>query len=231
MTAMLTDHVAAVFGENIAPGFTLAFIVFTAARIIGRIAAPVFWFCVAEGCRKTRDINKYTLRMFVFAVVSHLPYAFAFYSGPYNVFSNQIWAKTSSIMWPLFLAVLFINLYQKKYLNAVLKNIFLFIFCLLSFASDWSFAGFAAPVFIYLHCGNKKKQMLDIECFGCAFALLMLLLGSESWFWGIFVFLSFPFLHFYNGERGKKNLKWMFYAFYPLHLMLLTAVGMAANIF
>ncbi len=40
-----------------------------------------------------------------------------------------------------------------------------------------------------------------------------------------FCLLSLPFLLFYNGQRGKRNMKNFFYWFYPLHLVIIGAVG------
>ena len=33
--------------------------------------------------------------------------------------------------------------------------------------------------------------------------------------------LAVPILYFYNGEKGKLNLKYLFYIYYPLHLTII----------
>jgi len=39
-------------------------------------------------------------------------------------------------------------------------------------------------------------------------------------------FFAILLLKNFTGERGKR-MKWMFYAFYPLHLLFISAVGLA----
>ena len=64
---MLIDHIAAVFARN-------DLMLYISMRFIGRIAAPVMFFFIAEGYSHTRNKNKYALRLAVFAAVSYLPF-------------------------------------------------------------------------------------------------------------------------------------------------------------
>lgn len=41
---------------------------------VGRIAYPIFAFMLAEGFRRTSNFKKYLLRMFIFAVISEIPF-------------------------------------------------------------------------------------------------------------------------------------------------------------
>ena len=63
MASMVFDHV----GDNFFPEQTWM-------RVIGRIALPIFAFCVAEGYCHTRSKGKYLRRMGVFALVSEIPF-------------------------------------------------------------------------------------------------------------------------------------------------------------
>ena len=47
-------------------------------RMIGRLAMPLFSFCIAEGYRYTKDRKKYLLRMGLFALISEIPFDLAF---------------------------------------------------------------------------------------------------------------------------------------------------------
>ena len=37
----------------------------------------------------------------------------------------------------------------------------------------------------------------------------------------LFALLAIPLLACYNGEKGKHSLKWLFYIFYPAHLLII----------
>ena len=42
---------------------------------------------------------------------------------------------------------------------------------------------------------------------------------------GILVLLAILPLALYNGQRGKWNLKWLFYIYYPAHLVAIYGVS------
>ena len=98
--AMTVDHIAwAVF-----PGYPAAPLP-VVMHLIGRITCPVMCYFIAEGFHYTRDVRKYTARLFIFAVISHFAYIFAsndyvdwhsFIPFYYGQALNQ-----TSVMWPL----------------------------------------------------------------------------------------------------------------------------------
>lgn len=67
--AMTIDHIAwAVYpGYSTEPGAIVM-------HIIGRITCPIMCYCIAEGFHYTHDVKKYTLRLLIFALISHVPY-------------------------------------------------------------------------------------------------------------------------------------------------------------
>ena len=72
--AMTIDHIAwAIF-----PGYPHQWLPIV-MHIIGRITMPTMCFFVAEGFFHTRDVNKYTMRMFLFAIISHFAFEIEWY--------------------------------------------------------------------------------------------------------------------------------------------------------
>ena len=46
-------------------------------HLIGRLTCPIMCYFIAEGYHYTKNINKYTLRLFAFSLISHFAYIFA----------------------------------------------------------------------------------------------------------------------------------------------------------
>ncbi|MBQ6265261.1 MAG: conjugal transfer protein TraX [Clostridia bacterium] len=224
IAAMTVDH----FTWAVFPGTQKVWYVI-ALHIIGRITAPVMWFFIAEGCRKTHDIKKYALRMLIFAAVSHFAYCFAF-GIPLSVTHGGFFNRTS-VMWALMLAVVLAGINQSEKIKEWQKTAAMFAFCVLAFPADWSSIAVMAPLFIYFHNGDKKKQMADIVIWTAVYALVyFLFLDRVYGILQMFTFLSIPLLMLYNGERGKaKGMKWLFYVYYPAHLVVVGIVRLALH--
>lgn len=210
MLCMVFDHV----GDLFFPGLLWP-------RMIGRLAMPLFSFCVAEGYAHTRDKNRYLLRMGVFALVSELPFDLAF--------EGKLGLAHQNIMLTFFLALLALRLFDRlrgerdgetgryalgRSVCAALAVLLLAAAALLLRADYSLFAVIAVFLFYVLrdrpplvHCGV-----------GVAFLALTRTMG----FYCATGFSLFPLL-LYNGRRGR-GLKWLFYAFYPGHLLLLYAL-------
>lgn len=69
IAAMTADHIAWLLFPGY-PTDPLPIIL----HIIGRLTCPIMCFFIAEGYHYTRNIKKYTARLFVFAVISHFAY-------------------------------------------------------------------------------------------------------------------------------------------------------------
>lgn len=230
ITAMTIDHIAwAVY-----PGYpkeTLPVIM----HMIGRLTCPIMCFFIAEGYHHTKNINKYTLRLFLFAVISHFPYIYAsmdfidwksFIPFYYGNILNQ-----TSVMWSLAWGLVMLRVAKSdKINNNALKITFIILICLISFPSDWSCIAALCVMAFGTNRGQFKIQALWLIIYVAMYAVVYFFTIDKIY--GLIqmaVILSIPLISMYNGQRGKnrkinKFVKWFFYIYYPLHLLIIGMV-------
>lgn len=227
IVAMTIDHIAwAVF-----PGYPKEVLPMV-MHIVGRLTCPIMCYFIAEGYHYTRDINKYTLRLFLFAIVSHFAYIFAstdyvdvksfipFYYG--NVL-NQ-----TSVMWSLAWGLVMLRVVMSEKIQSNLLNVGLVVLiCLVSFPSDWSCVAALCIMAIGANRGNFKAQMSWMILYVAIYSLVYFFaLDKVYGLMQMAVVLSIPVIYLYNEKRGKnpkmnKFMKWFFYLYYPVHLLII----------
>ncbi len=204
MVSMVFDHV----GDNFFPEQTWM-------RVIGRMALPIFAFCVAEGYLHTRNRKKYLLRLGVFALVSEIPFDLVT-AGKLLEFGHQ------NIMLTFFWAILGLLCYDALREKLKKGSLVLGILVLLLFAGASLILGldynFLAVGLIFLYYLLRDKALLWRNAAGMAFHIL---LRNKDIYW--FGLLGFLPLFLYNGQKGR-GLKWLFYLFYPGHLLLIWGI-------
>ncbi len=201
MVSMLVDHIGAVF-------FPEAIWL----RAIGRLAMPIFSFCIAEGYIHTRDRKKYLIRMGIFALVSEIPFDLAF--------DGRIGLGHQNIMLTFFIAILALMLFDmiRGEKPTITQNILATMTILMSAVvaflaqSDYTLFGVLTVFLFYV---LRRKHPLLRTAAGVGFLVALRSVG-----YNIAAALSFIPLAMYNGKKGR-GLKWLFYAFYPGHLLVL----------
>lgn len=230
--AMAIDHTAVAFVHN-------ASVLYIIMRFIGRIAGPVMFFAAAEGYRHTRNINRYMLRLAVFALVSYFPFIF-FESG--GTLANLNFLQFN-VIYTIFLGVVAIRV-RREIKNPFLKALLILGIVIVSIPGDWRFIGiFMMLTFDYFD-GDFKKQAFGfclIVLFGVGVVRLITnpvvelitvhrissgFMAYREYIINVGQFVPIALLRFYNGERGRGGnfSKWFFYCFYPLHLLVLGAL-------
>lgn len=215
--AMTVDHVT----DLIYPGFP-AVPAAILLHIIGRLTAPIMWFFISEGFHYTHNIKKYLLRLGSFAVISHFAYCFAFGIDPVP-FRSGIFNQTS-VMYPLFVGALVLWLQNSGVgMREWQRTAAVFLLIWSAFPGDWSCIAVLSVVGMYRNRGNLKKQMTAILPWVLLYAAVSFFFVDRAY--GLvqsFVFLVYPLLKRYNGQRGKgKGMKWFFYLYYPAHLAVI----------
>ena len=190
-------------------------------RMIGRLAMPIFSFFIAEGFSHTRDKKKYLCRLGIFALISEIPFDLAF--------EGKIGFSHQNIMLSFFLAVVALMLYDwiqggtKSEENhasigkTVLGVIAVAAIAALSLLLRADYTIFAV-IAVFLFYVLRQKHPLVRTGVGVAFLALTRTVGYYCT-----TGLSFIPLAMYTGKKGK-GLKWLFYGFYPGHLLLLAAI-------
>ena len=192
-------------------------------RIIGRFAFPIFAWFIAEGCRYTRNRKKYLLTMVALAAICQLVYLVvlgSLYQCVLVTFSLAIcwiFALDRAIKKPCIgnwilalgvsLAVVFVSVVLPRLLGGT------------DFEIDYGFWGVLLPVLVYVPRSHGRKLLV------AGLVLLSLCLSMGNWVQWFSLLTLIP-LALYSGKRGKGNLKYLFYVYYPLHLAALYGVSM-----
>lgn len=219
--AMTIDHIA----DLLYPGMPNIFIS-NVMHMIGRLTAPIMFFFICEGYHYTKDVKKYISRLFIFALISHFAYCFAFGINFIPFSTGNIFNQTS-IMWTLAWAVVALHIvHGKNNLKEWQKWLLIILINLITFSSDFSSIAVMTILFMYDRRGNLKSQMICMMAWLSLYALISYLFVSKTYgLIAMTAILVYPLLKNYNGQRGKvKWLKWFFYLYYPLHLIIIGAL-------
>lgn len=149
LIAMTLDHLICVIFPNYPAGWRIV-----GLHMIGRIAAPVFWFFVAEGYYHTRNFRKYAAKLFVFAIISHFAYNFAF-GIPYIPFRTTVFNQTS-VIWALFWGLIALAIQQHVSFKDWQKMLMIIGCTIVAFIADWSSIAVLGIMEIGAHRGDFK---------------------------------------------------------------------------
>ena len=207
---MLLDHV----GVLLFPQVLLL-------RVIGRISYPVFAFMIAEGCRYTRNKLRYFLMIFGLGVGCQVVYYFV--SG--DTYLNILLTFSFSVLLIFLLQrVQAATDWKRQFWWSVVfaSGVFVTIVANQLLTIDYGFWGVMTPVFASLPLGKTKTgSKLPV----LMMALGLLLLAADMKDIQYYALLAVPLLLLYSGQRGKTNLKYFFYIFYPVHLVVLQGIA------
>ncbi|MBY6810864.1 MULTISPECIES: TraX family protein [Clostridium] len=202
-------------------------------RVVRRLTIAIMCYMVVKGYNQTENIKKYLARMFIFALISYVPYVF-FHTGKISLFFGENQIQTSA-MWPLFLGLVAVCILDSHKIKKPLKIILLIFTCLLSMPGDWSIFAVIWINGFQVFYGNRKKQLILYGVLAMFIVLstyiICVINGTSYWNKEIYQFgllIAVPILLKYNGELGKyKYMKWIFYMYYHLHMIVLGMISIA----
>lgn len=219
--AMLLDHIAMVFSDRMTENYWY-FTIYCIMRALGRLTAPIMCWFLAQGFIHTSSKKKYALRLFIFALISQIPYTLIHHHTILN-FTDL------NVIFMFLLSFVMLCVIESSW-KPVLKWIVAICIILLSAFCDWGVYG---PILVlcFYFLKDKRKLLILIYCILSAFVvstnLVFMIMKDFAWYseiWQLGLFLFIPLLFIYNGEKGSDNAfhKWFFYIFYPVHLLILS---------
>ena len=180
-------------------------------RMFGSMAFPLFVFLLADGFRRTSDLEKYALRILFFWGVSIVPYSLAFYK---TVFSPH-----QSVLASLFLYLALFCVLNEDLPNVV-KAMAAALFAVAASEFQFAYGWYGVLVAVILFYYKDHEQ---IGAYTMLFAAG--LLNSVTTYSRIQVYASFG-AAFMPSEWGmpdsrkpSRGLSLLVYLFYPLHLL------------
>lgn len=217
---MLMDHIWAIY-MSVGDWMTYA----------GRMAFPIFAFQIAEGFVHTSDLKKYFLRLLGFALVAEIPFNLFYSSRVFNPYHQNV-------LFTLLLGLLCIVVIDNARKNKTPKNtglavLWLALITVVAFISftDYGFLGILTVVMFYLLrdfpfawvCQLVAMVLINVVFSeGRVFSVDLLGKMFEIPCQGFAVFALIP-IWLYGGKKGKSNkiMQYGFYAFYPMHMLIL----------
>lgn len=218
IVAMTLDHIAYIYGSQLG---SLGLVM----RIFGRSTFPIMAFLLTEGLWYTKNRYLYCIRLLLAALFSTVPF-YLIFGKVYNVLFTlaagllllmiqdavqKYRRDLPKILWQAFFACMAVGV-------AALMNGF-----------DWGLPGVIA-IFMVGQIKDKSHTLQGIVCTGTLFAVSLLRQvldgGMVSLRYLLFLSglpLASIWISQYNGKRGR-SMKYFFYAYYPLHLLVLYVV-------
>lgn len=236
--AMTIDHIAFAF----VPYETVLSMVM---HVIGRLTGPIMFYAAVEGYHHTRNIKKYILRLFIFAIVSYFPFMLFKAHG----IIEDMRFYDFNVIYTIMLGVIGIWI-RRNIKNPILKTIYLIIIICISITADWGYLGVFIILSFDFYYKNFKNQtyaytlliLFAAGLFSMIISPIYSIIYMNEWnidpeyyFYSIEtlgMFLPIIVLKYYNGERGSSKpwSKWLFYIFYPLHLLIIGGIQYYINL-
>ena len=197
LVSMTVDHIAYYLMDHNTWGYDMM-------RTVGRMAFPIFAFLLVEGYGHTRSTRKYALSLLAFALISEIPWWLLNHDNTHNVFFT------------LLLGLIVIEGINKLGKKPLLWAVLIITICTIAIFLhvDYEYSGILLICTFHIFKPDKVTKCLLATLFMYQYGVVGLWLGLSA-------------ILCYNVERGfikGQYAKYLCYAYYPLHLMLLFAL-------
>jgi hypothetical protein len=207
---MMTDHFACIFLQEETMPYEFL-------RLLGRISFPIYVFLLTEGFLHTTNVKKYLKRLFLFALLSEIPFDLAFYGIPFYPERQNVFFTLGIGLLGMFLLKKMHKLQEKEdFMDTFLKFFLISGSCCIAayfLHADYGAIGVLSILMLYLF--RTKLQLKNKPAYLMECGILCMISLSEA-----FAMIMAPILEAYDGSQGGKGNRWVFYVFYPAHLFL-----------
>lgn len=192
-------------------------LIFMIMRSIGRLTYPIFAFMLVEGFLHTRNLKKYSFRLLIFAIISEVPYNLANSRSIIDLGSrNIIWSLLIGLIMLYFIQNA--EKYDKKKRILLTMGYILMAEAITLLIQANAIGGILLIAFLYIFRNKPKWLFISGTIALCIMAL------NFMWI-QMFGLATFVLFRYYDGTVGKGN-KYLFYIFYPAHLLILGIISM-----
>lgn len=215
LVTMFLDH----FGKLWRPFLSLSY--YNAFRAIGRIAFPLYAFLLVEGFFYTRNREKYLLRLIIFSLVSEIPFDIGLHYSLQDQIPGILVNKYQNVFFTLsigFIAMMYLSRAKSNEQSYCI----IIITCLLGefLSVDYGALGVLTILLFYY---RRNDADLQGQNEWLCIPMLPLVISAYRYPIQLFCVLSLLPISLYNGKKGR-SLKYVFYIFYPVHILLLYAL-------
>ena len=272
---MFLDHYAHLFQSTLSPEMYLLI------RLIGRLAFPAFAYLIVVGMRRTRDIRRYLLRLFLMALFTQALFKISEIVFQVDLWTNVLFTFTFALIalmgielliygWPDMSVILQpvsaqgpgaadpgefnqrVNLYgltvpRKIAVWLGLSFVLLAFFLTILIDPDYGIYGLTTVMIFYFTDANGRPQR-DIEngvevdnktrtylpmfvvflIYNVIMSLNNLMENVSLTYSFLQAFSSFSVPLFplaFSGQRPQAWVKYFFYFFYPVHIVVLSILS------
>ena len=194
-------------------------------RILGRISFPIFAFCVVEGFRHTSNTKKYAIRLLIAAIISEIPFDMMCYYDTKAFNGKYAWfvLADQNVMITFLLAIIMLSVIEEYKLRktsyyAYYEYVIVIVTCIVAYVvkCDYIYYGIILMWMYYKFADDVKLCVIIM-------VVVFTLVGTPTAALSVI-----PIYLLYNGKRTNKLVdrktalihKYFFYAFYPVHLLL-----------
>lgn len=205
-------------------------------RIIGRLSYPIFAYMIAEGCFYTHNKKRYLGGIVLLGLACQI------------VFFAAMGSLEQSILTTFALGIIVVYALQLVDERRDALSVFALIGALAlaacacfgvplllaqtDYVVDYGFTGVLLPAICYMpriffkQAGDAKRRWITLAF--CAVGLMLVTLETSSGFqmiqiWSLLALIP---LALYNGKRGTWRMKYLFYVYYPAHLVVIQGISM-----